>query len=244
MGARGSAKVAVPTCTAAAPAIISSTASAPEATPPTPTMGMSGRAEATSWTARTATGCRAAPLTPPPEPPSTDRRVSMSMTRPGRVLVSTTASAPPAAAAAATSAMPGPVGLSLAQRGRPQPEVAAITASTDAAECENMRLPSSVLGHETLTSTATTDGGAGASSSAARRYSSTVMPQMLATTSQPVASSPGRSSSSQRRTPGPWRPTLLIMPAATGCSRGAGLPGQGSACRDFTTMAPSFSGSR
>ena len=42
-GARGSRKVAVPTCTASAPACSNSTASRPENTPPTPTMGRSGK---------------------------------------------------------------------------------------------------------------------------------------------------------------------------------------------------------
>ena len=58
--ARGSPKVAVPTCTAAAPARINSTASA-VTTPPTPTIGSSGRARCTSYTARTAIGWIAGP---------------------------------------------------------------------------------------------------------------------------------------------------------------------------------------
>ena len=104
-----------------------------------------------------------------------------------------------------------------------------------------MRMPSSVLGHDTFTSTATTSGGAEASESAARRYASTVSPQMLATTSAPASMRAGRSSSSQDSVPGPCSPTLLIIPAAasrSGCRRGAGLPGQGLSLRDLTTTAP------
>ena len=76
--ARGSANVAVPTWTATAPASISSSASHPVATPPTPMIGRSGRAAWTSWTARTATGWMAGPDSPPPPAPSAGRRVSRS----------------------------------------------------------------------------------------------------------------------------------------------------------------------
>ena len=40
-------------------------------------------------------------------------------------------------------------------------------------------------------------------------------------------------------TPGPWSPTLLIIPAVTSCTLGAGFPAHGSAFSDFTTTAPS-----
>ena len=53
--ALGSANEAVPTWTALAPARSSSTASAPDVTPPTPTMAASGKATRQSYTARTAT---------------------------------------------------------------------------------------------------------------------------------------------------------------------------------------------
>ena len=49
----------------------------------------------------------------------------------------------------------------------------------------------------------------------------------------------GSSSASQASTPGPCRPTLLSIPAGVSCTRGAGLPAQGSADSDFTTTAPS-----
>ena len=111
-------------------------------------------------------------------------------------------------------------------------------------EWANNARRSSRFGHEALISTATTTSGASASSSAARANSSTVRPQMLATTRAPVAARPGRSCSNQASTPGPCRPTLLTMPAGVACTRGAGLPTQGSACNDLTTTAPSPAGSR
>ena len=72
-GARGSAKVAVPTSMAEAPTSSSSAAVSPSVTPPTPTMGRSGKAACTSCTARTATGWIAAPETPPPFAPDPSR---------------------------------------------------------------------------------------------------------------------------------------------------------------------------
>ena len=136
------------------------------------------------------------------------------------------------------------MGLSLAHRGRPHPSVARSTSVVASAEWANRSRPASVLGHDRLTSTATTPSGAAASSSAARRYSSTVRPQIDATTRAPVASSAGRSSASQAATPGPWRPTELIIPAVVSCTRSGGFPATGSACSDFTTTAPSAARSR
>ena len=139
--------------------------------PPTPTTGSPGGARWTSNTARTATGWMAGPDTPPPfgPDPRRNRRASGSMAMPITVLTRVTASAPAAAAAAATSARLAALGLSLAQRGRPQPAVAATASAAAAGEWANRSRPASVLGHDRLTSTATTSGGAPASRSAARR---------------------------------------------------------------------------
>ena len=60
---------------------------------------------------------------------------------------------------------------------------------------------------------------------------------MLTTTRAPEACSAGRSSANHAPNPGPWRPTLLSMPASTSCTLGAGLPGHGSTDSDFTTTA-------
>src|SRR5580693_5034186 len=62
---------------------------------------------------------------------------------------------------------------------------------------------------------------------------------MLTTTRAPDSPSAGRSSVTHAASPGPWSPTLLSMPAPTSCTRGAGLPGQGSTESDLTTTAPS-----
>ena len=120
-GARGSRKVAVPTWTASAPAMSSSTASSPVITPPTPMMAASGWAARTSNTARTATGWMAGPDSPPPAGPDprTGRRRSTSMAMASTVLIRVTASAPAPRAAPATSARSATVGLSLAHRGSP-----------------------------------------------------------------------------------------------------------------------------
>ena len=125
---RGSANDAVPTSTADAPAIIISTASVPDAIPPTPTIGRSGSAACTSWTVRTATGRIAGPETPPPPAPSTGRRVSGSITIPSRVLIRVTASAPAAAAAPATSTTRSVFADNFAHRGRPHAAVASTTS--------------------------------------------------------------------------------------------------------------------
>src|ERR1700684_4095401 len=61
---------------------------------------------------------------------------------------------------------------------------------------------------------------------------------MLTTTRAPDSCSAGRSSVTHAARPGPWRPTLLSMPAPTSCTRGAGLPGHGSTESDLTTTAP------
>ncbi len=87
------------------------------------------------------------------------------------MLTRVTASAPPSTAARAMSGSPTSpmLGLSLAHRGRRQASVAASTSAVSTVEWPNISLPASVLGHEMLTSTATTAAGASASNSAARR---------------------------------------------------------------------------
>ena len=180
----------------------------------------------------------AGPDSPPRPAPSRGRRSSTSITIPSTVLATVTASAPAAAAAPATSGRSYVLGLSFAHRGRLAAAAASTTSAVAVAEWANSRRRSSRLGQEALTSTATTWDGASASNDAARANSSTVRPQMLATTRAPEATRAGRSSSSQALTPGPWRPTLLIIPAGVACTRGGGLPSHGSGCNDLTTTAP------
>ena len=96
-GAAGSAKVAVPTWTARAPASSSSTASSPRRDAATPTIGSVRDARrGTSCTARTATGWIAGPDSPPPpvaEPVAGGSRGRWPC--PCTVLTRVTASAPP-----------------------------------------------------------------------------------------------------------------------------------------------------
>ncbi len=89
------------------------------------------------------------------------------MAIPRTVLTNVTASAPPRRAASAISTRSVTFGLSLAQRGRPHPAVAATASSVALAEWANMRRRSSTFGQLTFTSTATTAGGAPASIPAA-----------------------------------------------------------------------------
>ena len=175
-GARGSRNVAVPTCTASAPASSSSTASRPvvhpahaddarlrEGRPALPDRPHRHRVQ------------RPAPRARRRPPRARGRRRSMSTARPSRVLTSVRASAPAPRAAPAISPRSATLGLSLAQRG--SPHAAAATASAVAVgEWANMRERSSTLGQLTLTSTATTGPGdrtASASSAAAWANSST-----------------------------------------------------------------------
>jgi hypothetical protein len=154
------------------------------------------------------------------------------------VLTSVTASAPASLAARAMAGRSVTLGLSLAHRGRPQAAVAATTAAVASAEWANTSDRDSTFGQERFTSTATTSAGASASAVAAFSNSATLRPQMLATTRAPASTRAGSSSRLHASTPGPCRPTLLSMPAAVSCTRGAGFPGHGSAASDFTTTAP------
>jgi hypothetical protein len=132
------------------------------------------------------------------------------------------------------------VGLSLAHRGRAGHDspTAVITSAVAAGEWANILRRSSMLGQLTLTSTAVIP-GMPATAAAALAKSPTRWPQMLTTTRAPVAASRGRWRWVQSSNPGPWSPTLLIIPAPTWCTRGAGLPGHGSTDSDLTTTAPS-----
>ncbi len=161
------------------------------------------------------------------------------MASPSAVFTRVTASAPASRTAAAMGTRSATIGVSLAHRGRPQAAVASTASAAVSGNWANMARPWCRFGQLRLTSTATTSGGASANRAAAAAYSSTVRPQMLATTVAPVASSGGSSSRSHTSTPGPWRPTELSMPPWVSCTRGAGLPGHGSADSDLTTTAPS-----
>ena len=94
-GARGSRNVAVPTWTASAPASRNSTASRPENTPPTPTIGSVGEGRPALPHGPHRHRVHGAPESPPPPAPRTGRPVSMSSARPSSVFTRVSPSAPP-----------------------------------------------------------------------------------------------------------------------------------------------------
>ena len=98
----GSAKFAVPTETAVAPAMRNSTASSPVAIPPIPITGIFTAWDA-SYTILTATGFTAGPEKPPVLLARTNFFLYISIFIPISVLMSDIASAPPASAARAIS---------------------------------------------------------------------------------------------------------------------------------------------
>ena len=113
---KGSTKLAVPTCTAVAPAMMNSSASRASAMPPMPTIGIF-----TAWrhscTMRTAIGRIAGPLRPPTPFEIFGRRVSTSITIARKVLTSDTASAPASSAARANEATSVTFGVSFGMSG-------------------------------------------------------------------------------------------------------------------------------
>ena len=114
--ARGLAKFAAPTCTAAAPAMMNSSASRPVAIPPRPTTGMF-TAPTACHTMRRAMGRTAGPDRPAKMLLNTGLRFSRSMAQAWKVLVRLMASAPAASTALHISGMFSACGLSLTIRG-------------------------------------------------------------------------------------------------------------------------------
>ena len=156
-----------------------------------------------------------------------------------------TASAPAAATAPATSTIRSVLALSFAQRGRPQPAVAAITSADSSGSWAKIASRPSRFGHDRLTSTATTPAGAAASSSAA--------PAVVVDRAAPdrrhdggarSRSRSGSTWSSQYGDAGTLQADGVEHPLAVGCSRGAGLPAHSKAASDLTTTAPSADRSR
>src|SRR5688572_12310575 len=114
---RGSRIEAVPSATSEAPATRYCNASSALVMPPTPITG-TFTARATRQVARTPTGINDTPLTPPLPNPSTGRRVSRSITRPGIVFTTVIPSAPASTATDAVRAMSVKVGDSFTNTGR------------------------------------------------------------------------------------------------------------------------------
>ena len=234
----GSSKFAVPTCTAAAPAIRNSSASRAEAMPPMPMMGMR-TALRHSYTMRTAMGRIAGPLRPPTTLDRSGRRVSTSMAIARKVFTRDTASAPASSAAAAIAATSVTFGVSLGKTGR---AVAARTARTTSRT--PLRLhpkvwpPSSMLGHEMLISMAATP-SASDRIRAISAYSSTVEPQMLTMTTARRRRRAGSFPATKARTPMPCRPMALSMPLGVSTMRGGACPSRASRNSPLTATAPS-----
>ena len=189
--ARGSRKLSVPTATSVAPARSNASASRPLWTPPIPTTGIVTRS-ATSATWASAIGRTAGPDTPPVPPPSHGSPLSGASAIPLRVLISETASAPASCAARATAPGSVALGVSLTISGLP---VSGRTRSRRAAVSEGsapMTSPLSTLGHDTLSSSATTSSrSAKAATSVAT--SSRVKPMTLTISGTGRRASTGRS---------------------------------------------------
>ena len=112
----GSEKLAVPTCTACAPAMMNSSASRPVAMPPRPITGIFTAPQA-CHTMRSAMGRMAGPDSPANTLLNTGRRFSRSMAIAWKVFTRLRASAPASAQAAAMSGMLSALGLSLTTSG-------------------------------------------------------------------------------------------------------------------------------
>ena len=248
-GRDGSLNVAVPTCTAEAPAATSSSASRPVRTPPTPMSGAVGRrpsriAAVTCHSARTATGRIAGPESPPVTPASWGRSRSVSTTMPSRVLIIVSPSAPAASAAAAIVTMSVTSGVSFAKIGVPRGSRSRTSRTTRSEETGSHAKTSprlATLGHEMFTSTPTTAPYAGllASRSATSANSSAVVPAIETRALAPTDPSQARSLSTNASMPGPWRPIELSIPEAVSAMRGVPRPARGAAMTVLVTKAPS-----
>ena len=245
-GARGSANVAVPTCTATAPASSSSAASHPEATPPTPTIGSVG--ERRVDVVHGAHGDRVDRRAGQPAATGAERRLARARVV-GQAEQRVDARHRLGAGARPRRRRPRRCGRcwrsawpSAAARSRRWRR--STSADSSGSWAKMASAAPSRLGHDRLTSTATTPAGAAPAGRRRRRSRRPSGPRCDATTVAPVASRSGRTWSSQCGTPGPCRPTALSIPFGVGCSRGAGLPAHSKAASDLTTTAPSADRSR
>ena len=236
-GVAGSAKFAVPTATAVAPAHRNSIASAGSTMPPMPRIGIF-TAAAACQTRRTATGCSAGPESPPCTLPRKGRRRSTSITIAGIVLLIESASAPASSAARAKTVTSGTFGASFTSSGsRVAARAAETTAESVRGSVPNAAPPPCTFGHETLSSSAETPSSA-ESRRATSAYSSTESPQMLQIAGTPSARRNGSASRTNPSTPGPCSPIALSIPPRTSAMRGCGLPSTGSSRMPLHVMAP------
>src|SRR5580704_155595 len=149
----GSEKLAVPTCTAVAPTLTYSMASATVSTPPRPRIGMSTTL-LTSQTSRRVIGLIAGPERPPVRFPKRDFWVLKSIAIAGKVLATVRASAPARSAVLAISPMSVTRGISFTQSGLfcAAFRAAPTTSSTRAGSLPNCIPPFLTFGQEMLSS--------------------------------------------------------------------------------------------
>ena len=225
--AKGSTRLAAPTSTAVAPAIIISSTSAAVDMPPMPITGMS-TARATWYTIRRATGNTAGPDRPPVVLAMTGRRVRRSMRMPISVLIRLRPSAPASAQALAMATMSVTLGDSFMITGLVVTAFTArVTSAAQAGSVPKLMPPWWTLGQEMLTSSQPT---CAQPSSMAQvwTYSSTENPETLAITGLwKIFAMFGSSSATTFSTPGFCSPTAFSMPAGASAMRGSGLPSRG-----------------
>ncbi len=150
--AQGFLKFAVPTATAAAPAMMNSRASSADWIPPIPMTGML-TARQVCHTIRSATGFIAGPDSPPVLFATLNVLFFTSILMPVMVLISESASAPPASAAFAISVMSVTFGVSFMETGCAAFFfISFVMYSTMRGSCPKAIPPCSTLGQEMLTS--------------------------------------------------------------------------------------------
>src|SRR5450830_105182 len=239
----GLTKVAVPTCTAVAPAMMNSRASCQVAMPPMPTTGM-WTALATSQTMRRAMGLMHGPDRPAVTLSKTALRVWISIARALNVLTSETASAPACSQAIAIATMSSALGDSLTMSGLPHTRrTAPTTPAATSLLMPKAMPPSRTLGQLMLSSTKSTP-SALESSRTPSMYSSRSPPPTLAMMAVPRVRMRGSSRSRKTGMPGFWSPTEFIMPAGVSHTRRPELPSRGCNVRPLVQMPPSLSTSK
>ena len=225
--AAGSIRVAVPICTAHAPASSISTTSSPVRTPPTPRIGTSGRARATSCTARSEIGRIAGPDSHPVTAPSRGRRPAGSTPSAGTESVSVSPCAPARTHPRAVSTSSGRSGGSFAKTGTFAIRATAPTISAARSGREaSTGVPSSSSGPEMWVSMAVRPGAPW--SRLVRRTNSSMLPPAIETnTGAPPRTSRGSSSARNASMPGFCSPVDHTMPEGVSAIRGVEVPLRG-----------------
>ena len=230
-------KLAVPTCTAVAPARMNSSASVAFMMPPMPMIGTL-TARATSQTMRSATGLIAGPERPPVMLASTGRRFLRSIAMPIRVLISDSASAPASTQACAMATMSVTLGESLTISGfLVTARQALTTLAAHAGSVPKTIPPCLTLGHEMFISSAAIS-GISSRRRAISAYSSMVPPKKLAIAGVSTERRKGTLLAMKASMPTFCRPMALSIPPGVSTIRGVGLPARGLRHSPLVTKAP------